>query len=226
MKYEYLSYPLGENTPLFRDNPPVKIRHQFSTDKGDLFNQAFFQTINHNGTHIDGPRHFNPLGKSLYEMPAESFIFSKIGVIKLKKEADELITAKDLTNFSEIISNSDLLLIKTGFGKFRKNNPKLYGWNNPGFTRSAGNFLMEHKNIKAIGFDFASASASQHLEEGIAFHQIVLGKDRLNDNAILIIEDMNLEKSLEGIQRVFAFPLLIEGLDSGPATIIAEFDDN
>ena len=40
---------------------------------------------------------------------------------------------------------------------------------------------------------------------------------------MMIIEDLNLvEAANETLVRVFAFPLLIEGIDSFPATVVAE----
>lgn len=223
MKYEYLSFPLGINTPVYRNNPPVSTWSFTSTARGDPANQFFLQTLNHNGTHIDGPFHFNPEGKSLYELAAGEFIFSSVGVVELKKDADELITGKELQAFTSVIASADLLLLKTGFGACRKRDPELFCWHNPGFAGSAGKFLMEFPSLKAVGFDFPSAAAAAHREEGILFHKTVLGAGRSDEKAILIIEDMDLGKDLSGIEKVFALPLLIEGADSGPATIIAEF---
>ena len=223
MKRIYLSFPLGEKTPLFRDNPPVKTWPQFSTDVGDVFNQSFLLTINHNGTHIDGPKHFDPGGLSLWELPPESFVFDNIAIIDIPKQDDELITAEDLKSYPRELEVCDLVIFRTGFGPLRFKDPFRFGWHNPCYARSAGESLMEHPNIKAIGMDLPSAPGAQNLDEGIAFHQVVLGKGRSDGQAILIIEDMNIDQDLEGLERVYALPLLIRGLDSGPCTIVGEF---
>ncbi len=85
---------------------------------------------------------------------------------------------------------------------------------------------MEFSNIKAIGMDLPSAAGAQNVNpHGVEFHQSVLGLGRKDGQAILIIEDMKLDEDLTGIERVYALPLLLKGLDSGPCTILAELKD-
>jgi hypothetical protein len=43
---------------------------------------------------------------------------------------------------------------------------------------------------------------------------------------ILIIEDMDLSANLNGLKQVWVAPLLVEGIDSAPYTIIGIFDDS
>ncbi|MEV5030232.1 cyclase family protein [Paenibacillus sp. LPE1-1-1.1] len=222
MKRLVLSYPLSITTPVYKDNPPVEIRQQFSINKGDLFNQFFINTINHNGTHIDGPWHFNPQGKKLSELPIDNFIFTRMKTLDIPKSDDELITKEDLEPFANRIAGSDLLLIRTGFGKIRDSDSVRYGNRNPGFSASAAQYLMIFESLRAIGFDFISASAAQTLDEGIAFHQIVAGTGRKDGRFLLIIEDMNLNCDLSGLNIVYAVPLFIEGIDSSFSTVFAE----
>lgn len=222
MKRLVLSYPLSVHTPVYRDNPPVEIRQQFSIQKGDLFNQFFITTINHNGTHIDGPWHFNPQGKKLSELPIDYFVFTRMTVLDIPKTDDELITKEDLESFANQIAGSDLLLVRTGFGNIRDSDPVRYGNRNPGFSASAAKYLMVFDSLRAIGIDFPSASAAQRLDEGILFHQIILGKGRMDGHFILIIEDMNLKHDFSEVDIVYAIPLFIEGIDSSFSTIFAE----
>jgi kynurenine formamidase len=222
MKRLVLSYPLSVHTPVYRDNPPVEIRQQFSIQRGDLFNQFFIDTINHNGTHIDGPWHFNPQGKKLNELPIDYFVFTRMTILDIPKTDDELISKEDLEPFANRIAGSDLLLIRTGFGKIRDSDPVRYGNRNPGFSSSAAQYLMVFDSLRAIGIDVISASAAQKLDKGIAFHQIISGKDRKDGRFLLIIEDMNLNHDLSGANIVYAVPLFIEGIDSSFSTIFAE----
>lgn len=221
MKRLVLSYPLSENTPVYLDNPPVEIKQQFSIQK-DLFNQFFIKTINHNGTHIDGPWHFNPKGKKISEIPLDRFIFNRVTVLDIPKSDFELIAKEDLEPFTNKIAGSDLLLIRTGFGKIRATDPVRYGNRNPGFSSSAGQFLMIFDSLRAVGVDFISSTSPEYLEEGIRFHQILAGKDRTDGRYLLIIEDMNLKHDLSEVEIVYAIPLFIEGIDSSFSTIFAE----
>ncbi|MFD1416684.1 cyclase family protein [Oceanobacillus jeddahense] len=220
-----LSYPLGVDTPRFAENPPVSMWPQFSTDRGDVFNQSFYLAINHCGTHMDGANHFNPEGKQLWENPIDTFVYESVFVADIPKSDDALITKEDLEVFSEQLASCDLIIVRTGFYKYR-DDAERYGQHNPGFTKDAGDFLMQFPNIKAIGMDLPSAAGAQNVNpHGVEFHQSVLGLGRDDDRAILIIEDMKLDEDLTGVERVYALPLLLKGLDSGPCTILAELAD-
>ncbi|WP_297076773.1 cyclase family protein [uncultured Enterococcus sp.] len=225
MKRIALSYPLGVDTPRFTDNPPVMIWPHSSTDKGDKFNQSFHMSVNHSGTHMDGANHFNPEGKQLWEYPIDTFVYEQVRVIDLEKQDDELITKQDLEPFEEIIKEADLLIVRTGFYRYRSDAHR-YGQHNPGFTKDAGEYFMTFENLRAIGMDLPSAGGGQTMEpHGVAFHQTVLGLGREDGRAILLIEDMKLDEDLTNIKRVYALPLLIKGIDSGPCTILAELSE-
>jgi len=222
MKRLVLSYPLSKRTPTYLDNPPVEIEQQFSIANGDPYNQFIMTSINHAGTHIDGPWHFNPEGKKLTDIPLDEFVFNRVTVLDIPKSDGELITKEDLEPFAHQIAGSELLLIRTGFGELRASDPVRYGNHGPGFSASAGQYLMVFDALRAVGFDFISATSPQHREEGIRFHQILTGKGRGDGRYQFIIEDMNLDQDLSGADIVYAIPLYIEGVDSSFATVFAE----
>ena len=76
------------------------------------------------------------------------------------------------------------------------------------------------KSIKAIGFDSISLSSLKHREEGRRAHKLFL----LND--IRIFEDLKLSgiKPPSSFQTVISLPLIIDGCDGGPCTIIAKIN--
>lgn len=219
-----LSYPLGEGTPVYRDNPPVEVRRQFALDRGDPFEQSWLLTITHNGTHMDCPRHFNPDGLAVWQLTADHMVFSPVVVADLPTVDDGLITAERLAPLGDQLLSAELLLIRTGFGAVRREDPRRYGWHNPGFDESAGQFLIEFPALRAVGIDTPSASAAQHLEAGLRFHQAVLGTHRSGAKPFFILEDVDLSPTLGHLDRVYVVPLMIEGVDSGPCTILAEVD--
>lgn len=225
MKYALLSYPLSNNTPTFLDNPKVKITPESLISQGGIANWFRLETINHNGTHIDGPWHYNDFGLKLSEIPIEKFIFESISIIDIPKANDQLITDYDLKPHEEKILHSDLLLIQTGFGKYRNYDPEYYSKHSPGFHSSAATYLKSTcKKLRAIGMDIPSASSPANLDEGHEFHRILLGKQK-DESFIFIIEDMNLNKwfFIDKVKRIFVIPLIIEEADSAPVTIIAEY---
>jgi arylformamidase len=217
-----LSYPLGVATPRYRDNPPVRIWPQYAMAAGDGFNQYFVMSVTHSGTHMDCPRHFNPLGPAVADLPLDFFVFEHPVVLDLPKTDDELIGAQDLEPHRGQLAEADLLLIRTGFGLVREADPERYGWHNPGFDASAGRWLVSQPKLRAVGMDTPSASAAQHLDQGIRFHEVVLGRDRADAAPFVILEDVNLRGALRGLERVYAIPLIIQGVDSSPCTIVAE----
>ncbi|WP_342555972.1 cyclase family protein [Paenibacillus sp. FSL R7-0652] len=222
MKRLLLSYPLGVHTPVYKDNPPVVIEQQSSIDQGDPYNQFIISSLNHNGTHIDAPWHFNPKGRKISEIPIDEFIFTHPVIIDIPKRDDELITKADLVPYEHQIAGADLLLIRTGFGSIRSSDPERYANHNPGLSASAAQYLMIFDSLRAIGIDMISAGAANHPEEAVAFHQTILGKGRVDGRYVMVIEDLNLNQDLSNIHKVYAIPLYIEGVDSSFATVFTE----
>ena len=66
-----------------------------------------------------------------------------------------------------------------------------------------------------IGFDTISFSSMTDRMIGREAHREILGRN------IRIVEDMKLDLVVFPITQVHAFPLLIEGADGAPVTIIA-----
>jgi kynurenine formamidase len=65
--------------------------------------------------------------------------------------------------------------------------------------------------------DFISLTSYQNRELGREAHRMFLGGDR----PILLIEDMDLSKIMNSPKSISCIPLLINGLDGSPVTIIA-----
>jgi len=120
-----------------------------------------------------------------------------------------------------IAEGSDLLLIQSGFGRFR--GTEKYSCCNPGFAPETGTWLRKgHPSLRAIGFDFISLSPYQNRDLGRESHRAFLDPRGVN-SPILIIEDMDLSGNLSDLLWVWVVPLRIEGLDSAPCTVIGVF---
>ncbi|NJF24905.1 cyclase family protein [Thermococcus sp. Bubb.Bath] len=68
-----LSVPLSEETPIYPDDPPVSIKPWAFIGR-DGYYMNVLKMGEHTGTHVDAPAHFIPGGKTIDEMPLESFI--------------------------------------------------------------------------------------------------------------------------------------------------------
>ena len=219
-----LSFPLDAETPTFLDNPPVIVRQVSSIADGAVANWFELTTINHNGTHLDAPYHFWQDGPRLTDLPLDAFVYHHPLLIDLPKQDGELITAADLAPYAARFTGSDLLLVRTGFGRIRATEPERYGRQAPGFHPNAADILLDPSStIRAIAMDIPSASSPLHPEEGTRFHQEILGATG-RGRYLILIEDVRLDPDLTAAElgRVLAVPLLLNGLDAAPCTVLAE----
>jgi len=140
-------------------------------------------------------------------------------VVSIPKQDSELIMEKDLLKYFDVIKEADLLLIRTGFTKFRLSEPLRYSSKSPGFTGEAAIYLKKSfPNLKAIGIDCISAAAPEHLDTGLEFHRVILDPHRV-EGCRFIIEDMDLTQVKSSLSQVIVVPFLVQGMDSAPCTI-------
>lgn len=219
-----LSHPLGPETPTFLDNPPVVFRQVSSILDGAVANWYEITTINHNGTHIDVPFHFWQDGPKLTDYPIDDFVFNQPLLLDIPKGDGELIGKTDLEPYADAFANADLLLIRTGAGSYRNEDPVRYGRRSPGFhPDAAGVLLNPSSRLRALAFDFPSASSPMRLEEGSKFHQEILGTTG-RGRYLFLIEDARIDADLTqaDVGRVIVAPLILTELDAAPCTVLAE----
>ena len=74
----------------------------------------------------------------------------------------------------------------------------------------------------AVALDFVSLASYSDRTDGNLAHQTMLGM--FHNRFILIIEDVNLRGLPAGfLKQVSAVPLLVQGIDSSPVTMWAEY---
>jgi len=214
----FLSYYINEKTPLYGGEKAVFIEKKSEISKGASSNTKYLKLPNHSGTHIDFPNHFSDSGKIINDYPACFWKFQKVHVITYIAEKDEIIAENLLDNY-DIPSDTEFLIINTGFGNYREETA--YWNNNPGLSPNLALRLKKRSpNLKAIGFDFISVSSYQNRLLGREAH-----KAFLLENDILLIEDMKLDEIHDKkIKSIIALPLLIDKIDGGPISIIAEYE--
>lgn len=217
MTVHFLSHKFENPLPIYGsaqgkfDVIPLK-----AISRGDSSQTFRIGFENHWGTHIDAPAHFFQNAPGIADYLADYWLFKSPQVLEIAMQEDQLISVELLVN--KIDSQTDLLLIKTGFQIFR--GQEKYSCHNPGIKAEVGRWLREsHPFIKAVGFDFISLSSYQNRAEGRLAHKQFLDPQGIG-NPILIIEDMNLEPPLPGLTEVVALPLLVNGIDSAPCTVI------
>lgn len=219
-----LSYPLREDSPTFLDNPSVRIRDHMRINRGDGCNQYIIETLNHSGTHLDTPNHVGDGLLRLEEIPIGELYFTAPLLLDIPKDDGQLIEADNLWPHRQVIQGHNLLLLRTGFWRYRSTDPERYRWHNPGVGPSAARFLLQEcSTLRAIGVDLISVASAQHIEEGALAHYILLGH-REGERHLLVVEDMALGAVTSPLKSVWVVPWMLEGVDSAPVTVMGELE--
>lgn len=218
--YVLLSYPITESMPLYGSTPPPVIKKHSSIKDGDTANTSIITFHSHTGTHLDFPGHFIEGGCSSSDYSFDDFIFDHPLIVDIPRYSGELILKEDIEPFSAELKDADLLLIRTGFNKYRKQ--EIYRTHNPGIHTSAIGYLRErYKNIRAVGIDSISISSFQHREEGRKAHKEAFRISSSYGTPLLLIEDLQLD-GVDEMKRVIILPINIPDLDGVPCTILGE----
>ncbi|KAB8028038.1 cyclase family protein [Fluviispira multicolorata] len=219
MSYIYLSHTITPQTLGFGGKKAFTSELISSICCGKSNNSSHWKFDNHIGTHIDTPYHFFNEGKSIDKYSPEFWIFSNpFLIIRENTFKDEIIEAGNWLN--EIPQNCDLLLLKTGFEKFR--NSDIYYLNNPAISPEIANWIkVNRKKVRAIGFDIISLTGFNYRELGRIAHKNFLITSE-HEESILIIEDMRLEHLNIHPKNVFVVPMIVKGADGSPVTVLAQ----
>lgn len=220
-----LSYPLGEGMPVYPGTPDTVVAAVKSKDGGDSCNTSLIMLSNHAGTHIDGPAHFEKYGKRIGDYDVDSLVFDDIAIADCSKEPGQPVLAEDVAGF--LSDTTDLLLIRTGFGKYRERATReTYTGNNPYLHGDAAKMLRGHRAIRAIGIDCISISSHANREMGRIAHEILLSARGHERDPILIIEDMLIPEGSWMFDKIIVVPLYFEGIDSAPCTVLGFLSDD
>lgn len=217
-----LSYHLSEATPFCKALRAPRLERLYDLSKGDACNSFYLTTSNHAGTHVDGPNHFNAIGRRITDYELSELVFTRPALVDIHVEADTLILPEHLANCAECRVDCDFLFIRSGFGKFRSD-AETYVEHNPGFSSEAAQCLMDRfKGLRALAVDFPSVAAPAHMEQGCGAHRVFLGCGKYSDRPVLLVEDIRLPDPLPQLEKIYLIPWMFDGLDSAPCTIFAE----
>ncbi|AXX16230.1 cyclase family protein [Leptospira borgpetersenii] len=228
MNYIYLNHLLNLNTPSYANTGKFEINRTRSIINGDTSNESQLFFSNHIGTHIDAPFHFNDEGMTLDEYPANFWVCERSHVIEYLANPGEVFDLdKLLPSLKKVPENTEALILKTGFEKYRESNLEYYCFQNPAIEPNVGLWLRKNRRLKFFGFDYISMSSRVHRNMGKQSHRAFLCKnqDGLNveSDPILLIEDMKLSGiSGASIDRLIVCPLLFDRADGSPAIILAK----
>ena len=207
------------------------------TDAGFYYSANNFSGAEHGGTHIDAPIHFAENRQSVNEIPLEKLIGKAIKVDVSEnalKDQDYLISIEDLKNWEASqhmqIPDGSIVLLQTGYSKFYPDKKTYLGTDErgpdavqllhfPGLSPEAAQWLVNERNINAIGLDTPSIDYGQSTE--FKSHVILLGKN------IPAFENLtNLDQLPSNGFTVIALPMKIKDGSGGPLRIVAIVDNS
>ncbi|ESU20313.1 putative metal-dependent hydrolase [Flavobacterium enshiense DK69] len=206
------------------------------TPKGYYYSANNYKAAEHGGTHVDAPVHFSKTGQSVDEIPLEKLMGEAIKIdisSKALTNPDYLVGVEDFLNWEKkektIIPEGSIVLLQTGFSKYYPDKIKYLGTKErgekavkqlhfPGLSPAAAKWLVENRNINAIGIDTPSIDYGQ--SEYFESHVTLLSKN------IPVFENLaNLDKLPNKGFEIIALPMKIKGGSGAPLRIIAIIDD-
>ena len=201
------------------------------TEKGYYYTANSFCSAEHGGTHLDAPVHFAEGQQAVDAIPLEDLIGS--GVVmdvsdSAGNNADYQVSVNDFEAWEAEhgeIPEGTILLIRTGYGQYWPDRIRYMGTDErgaeavaklhfPGLAPEAANWLIENRNIKAIGIDTPSIDYGQstHFET----HQAL---SKANIPAFENVAHLD-QLSVQGF-TIIALPMKIGGGSGAPLRIIA-----
>lgn len=189
---------------------------------GSYNNTSFIDAFVHTGTHVDTAFHVSKARPKLGDFAVDDFIFEHPLLIEVSKTDEEKIAVSDLEPYSAALREADLLLIYTGFSRYRTTDPNRYIMRQPGFSPEAAKFLVSLPKLRCAGADIMGI---ENIPEGrkadppFPAHRKFL----LSGKKFLILEDPDIEPLLgKVLKRAFIIPLLFPEAEAMMVTAFAE----
>ncbi len=210
----FLSHTISEQTPCYGGKSSIQLKHDKSMSQGDHCNTMNWSFSNHIGTHVDAPLHFIEEGSSVTAIEPKDWFFNNVALADiLDIEEGHIVGTAELGD----IEDCDLLLIRTGFERYRQD--EVYWQDSPGLDGEIALWLKKNcPSIKAVGVDFISISNLNNRELGRVAHKAFL------ENGILLIEDMKLSLLKKIPDQVIVAPLPVDNADGAPCTVYSICD--
>jgi arylformamidase len=226
---EHLLLPGGIDRPRLRPRSRMTEAPAGSTAEGVRWNSynntSFIDAFVHTGTHVDTAFHVSKEGPKLGDFGIEDFVFERPLLLEIEKHDKEKITAADLEPHRHQLEKADLLLVHTGFSKYRSTDPDRYGALQPGFAPDAATYLVSLPKMRCAGADIMGI---ENIPEGRAAtppfpaHRAFL----LSGRRFLILEDPNLAPLVgKRLRRAFLIPLMFPEAEAMMVTAFAELDE-
>jgi kynurenine formamidase len=231
-----LTHELSAEAVFWPTATPFSLTTDFEgmTDKGYFYSAYSFTTAEHGGTHIDAPVHFAEGARHVDEIPLEQLIGEAVVIDvsqAVQADRDHRIVVTDIEAWEArhgAIPDDSIVLFRTGFGQYWPDPENYLGTalrgeagvaalSFPGLDAAAAEWLLQNRNIKAVGIDTASIDhgKSTHFETHVAL---------MTHNVPVFENVANLARLPATGVYVIALPVKIRGGSGGPLRIVARLD--
>lgn len=165
-----LSQPLFDQAPNCPVHPPVSFRRTADHPR-DGWRMEEIAMATHTGSHLDAPLHKIADGKSISDLPLETFVGPARMADLRTLTADAKITAEMLARSFPTLQSGDIALLATGWGDRRA---KTEEWlrHSPFLDPSGARWLVE-RGVRGVGIDHYSIGGAGPLNDET--HTILLG---------------------------------------------------
>lgn len=231
-----LSYDMDNNALTYPINPRLNYtvvhKGKYGTVPWLQFGNIEFGV--HTGTHVDSPNHFSKGGLEPHQIRLERLMGPGVVINvkdKVKKDIDYAVTDKDLMNWEAKngkIPKGAIVLMNSGWGAMypdfaRVFNSTMYKQDQstlhyPGFHLNAAQWLVNNRDVNAIGVDTPSADHGRSTTFPV--HQLIMGE------GILIVENVaNMDKLPDNGAYIYLPMLKFKGASGAPARMFAAIED-
>jgi arylformamidase len=207
MKLYDLSHLLNNQTPVFPGMSKPRFKPAATFEKNG-YRETRFEMDSHTGTHIDAPAHMLQNGKTLDQLPVDTFA-GKAFIIPVPANTD-LIEKEFLKPLEAKLKEVDFVLFKTGWSKYWGTSH--YFGKFPTLNSKAVEWLLKF-SLKGIGFDVISADPMESTT--YPNHISMLEK------GLILIENLKIPDELTEITGTFiCFPVPFENADGSPVRAV------
>jgi kynurenine formamidase len=193
-----LSQPVTDGGPNCPVHPPISAK-VVATHAKDNWHMEVITLATHTGSHLDAPLHKIDGGKSIDQIPLESFLGEAVLVDLLDSTADRSIGEELLASRLEGDLTDRIILLATGWGEFRAATDEWH-FHSPYLAPSGAQWLVD-QGIRAVGIDHYSIGGSRD-PDNTRTHEILLG------NGLWVVEDLRFPVEIFAIGPRFRFMAL------------------
>ena len=232
-KWVDLSYAYDSQTPFWPTANDFDLDTVFAgmTEGGYYYSAYQFTTAEHGGTHIDAPIHFAAGKKTVDQIGLDQLMGNAVVIDvtdSVNAYVDYRVNIEDFKKWEAKhgrIEDGSIILLRTGFGNFWPDKLKYLGTDQkgqaavamlhfPGLHEKAAQWLVDNRNIKAIGLDTPSIDYGRSSD--FKSHRILMEQN------IPAFENVGyLDQLPENGAYIIALPMKIRGGSGGPLRIVA-----